>query len=92
MFEAITGVPAAKASVRIIPEEPSRPRSRRAFGAGARVRRSRGVSGCEEHDCYQLTSFQISGRRVASSAPTSEKIATARLRCAIASSARPAAW
>ena len=40
---------------------------------------------------YQLTSFQISGSRVASSAPTSAKIATARFRWAIASSSRPAA-
>lgn len=37
---------------------------------------------------HQLTSFQISGSRVASSAPTSEKIATARFRCAIDSSGR----
>ena len=41
---------------------------------------------------HQLTSFQISGRRLASSAPTSLKIATARLRCAIACSSSPPAW
>ncbi len=35
---------------------------------------------------HQLTSFQISGSRAASSAPTSRKIVTARLRCAIDSS------
>jgi len=41
---------------------------------------------------HQLTSFQISGRRVASSAPTSLNRVTARFRCVIASSSLPTAW
>ncbi len=41
---------------------------------------------------YQDTSFQISGSCARSAPPTSEKIATARLRCAIDCSTSPASW